>query len=172
MFFARWFVWAASLLMFVGWLRGAADLRQALLMAGVAAVVGLLASVAIGSLWPRPRPLVLGLGHAFMAHAPNASFPGDHLTFWWSVAFSLSQQRRARGVGIALALLGFPIAWARICVGVHFPLDMAGAAGVAACSALATPWAARWYLRPVHAVVSRLHHRAFARLITRGWVRA
>src|SRR5471030_732701 len=34
----------------------------------------------IGMFWQHPRPFEMGLGHAFMPHAPDSSFPSDHIT--------------------------------------------------------------------------------------------
>jgi undecaprenyl-diphosphatase len=31
-------------------------------------------------LWQHPRPFVIGLGHTYLAHAADSSFPSDHLT--------------------------------------------------------------------------------------------
>lgn len=70
-----------------------------------------------------------------------------------------------------MALLGAPIAWARIYLGVHFPLDMLGAAVVAAFSAWLALREARWYLGPIYRVAAFIHRRLFGRLIALGWVR-
>ena len=40
------------------------------------------------------------------------------------------------GWGGILLVLGFAVAWSRIYLGVHFPLDMVGALGVAALASL------------------------------------
>ena len=47
-----------------------------------------------------------------------------------------------------LALLGLPMAWARIYLGVHFPLDMVGAALVAVLSAWLCFREERWFVEP------------------------
>jgi undecaprenyl-diphosphatase len=146
-------------LLIAGWLRGRYTMRLSMLAQG------------LGILWPTPRPFMIGLGHQWLAHTADASFPSDHLTLWWSVAFSLALGRRTRPVGIALAGLGLPVAWARIYLGVHFPLDMAGAALVGCCAALLARRARRllsqWILPPGQAVYRRL----FAPAIAHGWLR-
>lgn len=170
-FFAQWLVWVAPLLVGVVWLRGSAEQRKAMLMTSAAALLGLLAAAAIGWAWPHPRPFAIGLGHQYLAHAANASFPSDHLTLWWAVAFSLCLQPGLQRVGLTLALLGLPMAWSRIYLGVHYPLDMLGAAGLAAASAWLGRRAAPWYLAPVYGWVLRLHRHWLAPCIARGWVR-
>lgn len=74
-----------------------------------------------------PRPFVLGLGRMLIAHEPTSSFPSLHATFLFSMAFALFLQNGSRGIAVFVMLLGFATAWARIFVGVHYPLDMAGA---------------------------------------------
>ena len=92
------------------------------------------------------------------------------MTGIWSVAFSLLLHGKQRGAGLWLALLGLPVAWARIYLGIHFPLDMVGAALVAAASAavlhLVLPGLVSLLLPPVNAV----YRWIFAPLIRRGWV--
>lgn len=132
---AEWVVWLVPLLLTLGWLRGDEWLRKLLLQATASGVAGLLINQLIGLLWQHPRPFMIGLGHTFLSHAPDSSFPSDHLTLIWAVAFSMLSHGRLRSTGLFLALLGLPIAWARIFLGVHFPADMAGAALVALVSA-------------------------------------
>lgn len=119
-----------------GWLFGGESLRTRLLQAGASGVLGLLIAQCIGMVWNHPRPFAMGLGHQLLPHVADASFPSDHLTLMWSVAFSLLLHPRLRWLGAVLALLGLPMAWARIYLGVHFPLDMVGAALVAGIAAL------------------------------------
>lgn len=152
-----------------GWLRGRPDLRAATVRAGLAAVMALAASALIGTFWPHPRPFMAGLAPDLLGHVPEASFPSDHLTLMWSVAISLMLARCSRRVGLVLALLGLPMAWARIWLGVHFPLDMVGA--------LAVGGSAAWLLQavfgsPVSWLVGYLQtmrNRILSPLIARGW---
>ena len=84
-----------------------------------------------------PRPFVLGLGRMLVAHEPTSSFPSLHATFVFSMAFALLLQTGSRGIALFVMLLGFATAWARIFVGVHYPLDMAGAFLTACLAAVA-----------------------------------
>lgn len=163
-------VLAVPLVLVVGWLRGNETQRRRLLEAALALALGLLISWAIGVVWPQPRPFMVPIGHLLMAHAPNASFPSNHLTGIWSVAFSLLLQRGARSTGLWLALLGLPVAWARIYLGIHFPIDMAGAALVALVSACALRVGARAVVAPLFPWANTAYRRLFAPLIRRGWV--
>ena len=84
-----------------------------------------------------PRPFVLGLGRMLVAHEPTSSFPSLHATFVFSMAFALLLQTGSRGIALFVMLLGFATACARIFVGVHYPLDMAGAFLTACLAAVA-----------------------------------
>ena len=72
-----------------------------------------------------------------LAHDPTSSFPSLHATFLFSMAFALLLQKGSRGIALFVMLLGGATAWARIFVGVHYPLDMAGAFLTACLAAVA-----------------------------------
>ena len=163
-------IWLIPLALVVGWLRGSEDTRKLMLEATASGMAGLLINQAIGLVWQHPRPFMAGLGHTFIAHTADSSFPSDHLTLLWAVAFSFLMHQRARSAGAVLALLGLPVAWARIYLGVHFPLDMVGAAAVAALSAWLCLRHAHWFVEPTFRWVSAIYRRIFAPLIRRGWV--
>jgi len=89
----------------------------------------------------------------------------------WGIAFSFLMHRRHRFAGVVLAILGLPMAWARIYLGVHFPLDMVGAALVAVSSAYLCFREERWFLDRVYRWTSAIYRHFFAVPIRRGWVR-
>lgn len=109
--------------------------RPVLLTAILSAGLAVLISVIIGHIWPTPRPFVAGIGHTWVPHAASASFPSDHAVLMWSVAFTLLLTAGYRKPGVLLLLAGFAVAWARIFLGVHFPVDMLGSFVVALLSA-------------------------------------
>ncbi|STV87131.1 PAP2 family protein [Klebsiella michiganensis] len=75
---------------------------------------------------------MIPLGHTWINHPADNSFPSDHGTVMFSAAFALLSLR-SRAAGLFLLLAALPVAWSRIFLGVHFPLDMVGAALVSAC---------------------------------------
>lgn len=77
--------------------------------------------------WPHPRPFMIGLGHTFIPHAADSSFPSDHATIFSAVGLTLVFGYARSLTGWAILALGGCVAWARIFLGVHFPLDMLGA---------------------------------------------
>ncbi|TAK92685.1 MAG: undecaprenyl-diphosphatase [Aquabacterium sp.] len=168
-FVAEWLIWTVPLGIGIGWLRGKENTRKVMHIATAAGMLGLFVNQIIGLAWLHPRPFMIGLGHTFLPHVNDSSFPSDHLTLWWAVAFSFLMQQRQRTVGIAMALFGVPIAWARIYLGVHFPLDMLGAVVVATLSAWLAMHGARWYLMPAYRLAIDIYYALFGSLIERGW---
>ena len=68
-------------LLLVGlWLRGDHARRSVAIKACLVALLGVAANQAIGAVWPHPRPFMIGLGHTWIQHAADSSFPSDHLT--------------------------------------------------------------------------------------------
>lgn len=169
--FGEWLIWLVPLSIGAGWLWGDEQVRKSMLAAALASMLALLVNQGIGLIWPHPRPFMIGLGHTLVPHVADSSFPSDHLTLWWACAFSLALRPRMRGAGRALALLGIPMAWGRIYLGVHFPLDMAGAAAVAACCAWLAYGAERWYLGHCYRLAVLVHRRLFRKLTASGWLR-
>ena len=170
-FFAEYAIWALPVIIGFSWLRGSEHTREVLLEATASGLAGLLINQLIGLVWQHPRPFMIGLGHTLIPHAADSSFPSDHLTLLWAVAFSFLMHRSPRLAGIALALLGLPVAWARIYLGVHFPLDMVGAALVAVLSAWLAFREVCIYLPATYSLALSVHRILFGKLIQIGWVR-
>jgi undecaprenyl-diphosphatase len=124
-FTATWVVFLAMALVAALWIWGRPHLRGRLL-ATVGGVSGALSLNQIfGLLWYEPRPFVIGLGHTLIRYAPDNAFPSDHATFVWSLGFSLILTIAADAWGFAVLLAGAVVGWARVYLGVHYPLDMA-----------------------------------------------
>ncbi len=111
-----------AMLIFSRWM-----MRSIALKAACVATVALLINLIVGHIWDRARPFVAGAGQAWVSHSATSSFPSDHLTVQWVVAGMLLLDRRTRAWGFGIALLGLPMAWARIYLGIHYPGDMLGA---------------------------------------------
>ena len=172
-FFAEYAIWVLPAIIGFGWLRGGEHTRKVLLEATASGLAGLLINPIIGLVWQHPRPFMIGLGHSLIPHAADSSFPSDHLTLLWAVAFSFLMYRSLRmaGLALALALLGLPVAWARTYLGVHFPLDMVGAALVGGLSAWLAFRGMRVYLPATYSLALSVHRVLFGKLIQIGWVR-
>ena len=132
---AEWPVFIALLLVALAWYRQT-DRKLFAQRAVVTTALAMGMALAIRCTYYNPRPFVLGLGRMLIEHDATTSFPSFHATFLFSLALPLFAQRGVRGTALAVLLLGVAIAWARIFVGVHYPLDMAGALVVSAVAAV------------------------------------
>lgn len=132
------------------WVWGPPAERGALLAVAGGVLVALGINLVAGMIWFEPRPFMAGIGHTWLRHAADNSFPSDHATFVWSLGAGLIFTRAARGWGGATCVYGVLVAWSRVYVGVHFPIDMmasvpiALAGGGVAC--VARPVVAAWVL--------------------------
>ncbi len=160
---ASWLVYAAALLVPAFWIWGRPGRRNGLLATVVAVSIALGINQLLGQLWFEPRPFMIGLGHTLMFHAVDNSFPSDHATFLWSLGFSLLATGAASRTWAALVCLaGLLVAWARVYLGLHFPIDMAASILVAladvAIARAALPLSRRWLLPAVgHTYEVTLH---------------
>jgi undecaprenyl-diphosphatase len=170
-FLADGLIWIVPAGLIIGWLRGSSATRQALIAATVSGLAGLLINQLIGLVWYHPRPFEAGIGQTLIPHVQDSSFPSDHLTLIWAIAFSFLLHEQARLAGWVLALLGVPVAWARIYLGVHFPLDIVGAALVALISAWLILREEPRLIAPLMRLLLPAYRTIFAGLIRRGWVR-
>ncbi|QBR01273.1 phosphatase PAP2 family protein [Paraburkholderia pallida] len=170
LFIANYLILLVPLTLVLMWLSG--DARQRATAIRVCAVTLLTLGVnqAIGYVYPHPRPFVIGLGHTFLEHAPDPSFPSDHGTVFSTFVLTLLLGGMLRTGLLALAV-GVAVAWARIFLGVHYPLDMIGAVGVSCLVyAVAAPvWKACGSALTRFAVT--LYRALLAAPIRLGWLR-
>jgi undecaprenyl-diphosphatase len=131
LFLANWLVPLTILLFVLLWIRKPDRERAALITATLTMLIGLAVNQIIGMVYFHPRPFMVGLGHQYLPHPADNSFPSDHATFMWSLGFGLLALGMLRGWAVTLIAGGIAVAWARIYVGVHFPFDMAGSLLVA-----------------------------------------
>jgi undecaprenyl-diphosphatase len=119
------------LLLVALWIWGSPPRRAGLAACSIAAVLALGANQLAGLLWFEPRPFMIGLGRTLVVHAPENSFPSDHTTFILTVGIALIATRAAPTWGRLVIVLGALVAWARIYLGLHFPIDIFASALIA-----------------------------------------
>lgn len=155
------------------WLWGRAQDRAGLLVTFVGAEIALGFNQIAALLWYHPRPFAVPIGRTLVEHAPDSSFPSDHVTFLVATGLGLVLWTGHRFAALAILALAIPVAWARLYLGIHFPLDMVGALPVAGLGVASVypfrTWASgilmpRW--------VEPLYRAIFVLPIRKGWIRA
>ena len=120
----------------------------------VAAILAVGLNQIIGFVWARPRPFVNHKVNLLIEPVHDPSFPSDHSTVAWSVVGSLRHLPRwARWFGVVVAVL---LMFARVFVGVHYPLDVLGGAVVGILVSATVRWAWRFVPRGFDRWLTRL----------------
>jgi undecaprenyl-diphosphatase len=91
------------------------------------------------------RPFVTHQVTQLLPHAANQSFPSDHTTAASAIAFGFMLFTRWRKTGAMLLVAALVLGFARVYVGVHYPLDILGGVIIAAMASALTWLALRWY---------------------------
>ncbi len=120
-------------LLIIYWLWGSETKRSLALKACLVAMLGVGINQLIGLAWQHPRPFMIGLGHTWVPHVADSSFPSDHMTVFVGIGISLLFGGEVLA-GILTLATGLAVAWSRVFLGVHFPLDMLGSIVIASLS--------------------------------------
>lgn len=147
-------------LLIAAWIWGDPMRRAGLIATTSTAALALGANQIVGFLWFEPRPFMIGIGRTLIAHAPENSFPSDHTTFMFTVGLGLIVTRAAPAWGKVVIGLGLLVAWARIYLGLHFPVDMIASGLIGACFSGAAAFLALPVSRWVMPLIEPLYEAA------------
>lgn len=107
-------------------LRAPADMRRILLKRGVLASVIAIALAKIGgALYYDPRPFAAHHFTPILSHAADNGFPSDHTLLAFTCVFLLFSQLSITETILA-GLAAMLVAFSRVRIGLHSPLDIAG----------------------------------------------
>jgi undecaprenyl-diphosphatase len=174
LFAAERLILLVPVILLILWISGNSLQRQAAVRAALATAGALAVNGALGLLWFHPRPFMAGIGHTFMHHAPDSSFPSDHATIMFTAGLVLafSQAENARRLGALLVPIAAITAWSRVYLGVHYPMDMVGAVVVAVLmTMLFSTRTAMQLCAALVPLMESIYRRVLAAPIARGWLR-
>lgn len=127
--------------MVLAWLFGrGTGLRYASVLAGFAVIVSMILSYWVGVVYFHPRPFMDGLGVQLVEHKADTSFPSDHTTFVFAIAWSFFLFLRNKSWGWLLLGLATISGIARVFVAVHYPWDIVSAVVLGLIGALIIIW--------------------------------
>lgn len=152
------------------WFYGDQQLKERALRAVFFTAIALGIGFIISTLYYHPRPFVMGVGRTLIHHAPNASFPSDHMLIFSTIAWSYLFSGRKFAGGLLLVLAGL-VAWSRVYLGVHFPMDMLGAFSIALLVNILGIWI--WKLAGQFILESstQLYATVCKPLLEKGWIK-
>lgn len=150
----------------VPWAERRQERRSGAVLATASAALALLINQPIAHAVERLRPYLAHPTHAHLliARSHDPSFPSDHATGAFALAFALRLYDRT--LGTILLVLAALLAFARVYVGTHYPGDVAAGAliGVAVAAALFLLPAPRRLIERVAAWIGRIWDGALTRL--------
>ncbi|MBK5144341.1 undecaprenyl-diphosphate phosphatase [Budviciaceae bacterium BWR-B9] len=144
--------------------------RELVIKTLIALVFGVILAKTLGTLFPHVRPFIQGVGYQLLGHGNTPSFPSNHGTgaFTFALAFLLWGRL---GMGMLFMVWALGIAWSRVYLGVHWPMDMAGAFMVALVSCFLTQWIWSLWGRAFLSNSEKIYHRVFILPIKKSWVK-
>lgn len=104
-------------------------------------------------IWYRPRPYVADIGiHELIFRRPDYSFPSDHATAL-AALFVSAMLLGYRKLGWWLLALMILVGVGRVCIGVHYPLDILSGWAIGAVGSFVVHWLrgplSKWLYDPV-----------------------
>jgi len=163
-------VYVFLLIFAIAWLRGSREIKTGIIKAAIFTAITLSISEVLSAVLNTPRPFVMEVGQTLIEHAPTGSFPSNHMSIFSGIAFAYYFSAQ-RDLGRILLWTAWLVAWSRVYVGVHFPIDMMGAFVIALAVNLAGSPLWWKYENKIMNFILNIHQFLFKPFIRIGWVK-
>jgi undecaprenyl-diphosphatase len=152
------------------WLRGSFETKKLILKAFIFTAITLSIGEILSLVFDTPRPFVIDVGQTLIEHSATGSFPSNHMGIFSAIAFSYYFSSR-RDIGRFLIAVAWLVAWSRVYVGVHFPIDMLGGFFIAWLVNYSGLKVWNKYKDQIMMFVMTIHHKLFRPLIEKGIIK-
>jgi membrane-associated phospholipid phosphatase len=159
-FFNTWAIFVVVALAAATWFfarpGGSNRSKLAAASAGASTVLALLANTVLGHLWYHARPFADQPKQTVLLvhHGADNSFPSDHASVAFAIAFAVLAFHRRLGLFLLAAAVA--VGLDRIFVGVHYPVDVGTSVLVGLGAALVVTTAGRRYVEWAVRLASRV----------------
>jgi undecaprenyl-diphosphatase len=111
-----------ALVLLLIWVLGKEKYKFSVVYAVITGGLGLFINFVLGHIYYEPRPFVTHHVHLLIQHVKDSSFPSDHTTGAFALAFAVLFRHRKIGFGMLLFAILTGIS--RVYVGHHYPFDV------------------------------------------------
>jgi undecaprenyl-diphosphatase len=167
---ADYVVYLVPIFLIATWLFENDDKKEVALKSVSVALIALGVAQIIVAIYPHPRPFMIGVGRTLIQHAPDPSFPSDHMILFCSIAITYLIDGYYV-IGLSIFAIGVIVAWSRIYLGVHFPFDMFGSVLISLIVAVSVQSIWANVGKPLAKLAVRIHERLFRLPIKNGWMK-
>lgn len=148
---AIWLVYLVPVALVLIWFFNGPREKATALRVTVAGLLGwLVVNNVIGQFFFRTRPSAAA-ARELLFHLPDKSFPSDHATLGFTLAFGFSLAGY-RTISIFFLILTLTFSTLRVFTGLHFTTDVLGGVAVG----LAMAWLSKWFKRPFDRYIGEL----------------
>lgn len=148
------FIFALTLLFM--WFFGNEKYKYTVVYAALTGALGLFINFLISQIYFEPRPFITHHVNMLISHAADASFPSDHTTGAFSLAFAIFL--RHQKIGFITVLFAVLTGFSRIYVGHHYPFDVLGSILVALLVSLIV-FKASGLIKPIPNVMINIYNK-------------